>query len=67
MNDGKWFHHNDDIYDEVRGAAMILPMMVSMMAMVLVSVIVFDMDFCVSISIAMLTLMPIWDCDYNCD
>ena len=37
----KWFHHNDDICDEVSDGVMILSMMVSMMS---VSVIAFDMD-----------------------
>ena len=53
MNDGEWFHHNDDICDEVSDGVMIFSMMVSMMAMVSVSVIVLDMDFRLSMSIAM--------------
>ena len=43
MNDGEWFHHNDDICDEVSDGVMILSMMVSIMS---VSVIAFDMDSC---------------------
>ena len=40
----KWFHHNDDICDEASDGVMILSMMVSMMVMVSVSVLAFDMD-----------------------